>query len=133
MKKRPQLIILILILSCHTQVGLSTLLPPFSSLSSTDSVDSVEQLKASLCGLNPLDIFLTALYAEIDRRQPVSVDVDAPPAMVNSFIPDKFYAFTVLPDHSPVHYQKLMQALNRWNHCKARFLKRPTAKKFFLQ
>ncbi|KAF7260755.1 hypothetical protein EG68_02770 [Paragonimus skrjabini miyazakii] len=127
MKKRLQIITLFMILSCHTQVGLSMLLPSFSSLSSTDSADSVEQLKDSLCGLNPLDIFLTALYAEIDRRQPISADPDAPPT-----IPDKFYAFTVLPDHSPVHYQKLMHALNRWNHCKARFLKRPTTKKFLL-
>ncbi|KAF6777203.1 hypothetical protein AHF37_03980 [Paragonimus kellicotti] len=105
------------------------LLPPFSSLSSTDSADSVEQLKDSLCGLNPLDIFLTALYAEIDRSQLIAVDPDASPTMTKGFIPDKFYAFTVLPDHSPVHYHKLMHALNRWNHCKARFLKRPTAKK----
>ncbi|THD24767.1 hypothetical protein D915_004257 [Fasciola hepatica] len=72
------------------------------------------------CGLHPVDIFLTRLFDEIERKQPVAAMSPYEPGKAKDSYGRLLYAFTLLHKTSPKAYKQLINAVGLWDACKFR-------------
>ncbi|KAA0194270.1 hypothetical protein FBUS_01778 [Fasciolopsis buskii] len=72
------------------------------------------------CGLHPLDIFLTRLFDEIERKQVASLVNSNEPSKAEDTYGRLLYSFTLLHMTSPKAYKQLINAVTLWDLCKSK-------------